>query len=540
MHRLCQSAASVFLLCGLPLLASGQERSALKDALALQETLRDVIKRAQPAVASILVSRSDEYRRLTGYEPPADDPGRLGAFDPKRDLPASTEPDRGWRVGGRRPFWQRVTDDPVQKYDLSHPNYVPEAFGSGVVIDGEKLLILTNYHVVLDATKIYVRLPGDKGSYADIHAADPRSDLAVLRLIDEKHSIGVLPQIVFGDGAAMQKGDLIVTLANPFAAGFREGSPSASWGIVSGLHRRGASLMSSEEEVPFTPSKGLLPLRGTLIETDARLNLGCSGGALLNLRGEMVGLTTARAAISGSETAGGFAMPLDANFKRVIDRLKQGMEVEYGFLGIAAQSGSRGDGLLIGGDAIRDNSRGGAVTSGSPAARAGLTDGQVIKSINGVPMHEFDDLYLLVGTLQAGSEARLEIEGRRDVTRVELAKSFVPGKIIVSKKPTAVRGIRVDYTSVLFLQSQFNNFRRFMGGGGIQAGVFVREVLPDSPAAKARLKPNEIITQVNGEEVDSPAEFYKAAQKIAPGTPLELTLSTSEWNRTTTSTLTIP
>src|SRR5437868_10417166 len=108
---------------------------------------------------------------------------------------------------------------------------MPRSIGSGVVIDTDGL-VLTNYHVVQEATKIFVRLPGGKGSYADIHAADPRSDLAVLRL---QSPVGRLRAIKLGDGGKAKRGQLVLSLANPFAAGFRDGSPSASWGIVSNI-----------------------------------------------------------------------------------------------------------------------------------------------------------------------------------------------------------------------------------------------------------------------------------------------------------------
>src|SRR5258708_36480887 len=104
-------------------------------------------------------------------------------------------------------------------------------------------------------------------------------------------------------------------MANPFAAGSRDGSPSASWGIISNLHRRASGVTSELER--------LKPLNhyGTLVQTDVRINLGCSGGALLNLDGELIGLTTSQAALAGSEAPGGYAAPFDSQMKKIIDVL---------------------------------------------------------------------------------------------------------------------------------------------------------------------------------------------------------------------------
>ena len=123
--------------------------------------------------------------------------------------------------------------------DLSGPNVVPESYGSGVVVDADNGLVLTMAHVVHNATKIYVRLSGGRGSWADVHAADPRSDLAVLKLIDPPTGLRALK---CGDGSRLRKGQFVIGLANPFAAGFRDGSPSASWGIISNLHRRASGV----------------------------------------------------------------------------------------------------------------------------------------------------------------------------------------------------------------------------------------------------------------------------------------------------------
>jgi S1-C subfamily serine protease len=395
----------------------------------------------------------------------------------------------------------------VKKLDLADPDGLPESYASGVVISA-KGLVLTNFHVVREATKIYVRLPGEMGSYANIQAADFRSDLAVLRLLNAD----TLPRkpIQMGEGEKVRKGQFVVTIANPFATGFRDGSPTASWGMVSNLRQRAPNR-------PQEQTKITLHHYGTLLQVEARLPLGPSGGALLNLKGEMIGLTNSLAGIPGGET-GGFAVPMDAAMRRIIKVLEKGEEVEYGFLGIMfGQDGSR----------ARPGQFSQAIPGG-PAYEAGLQGAEgdslqadTITEVDGFPVRETDELVLAVSTLLAGSKANLKVRrgfgGLRDVT-VTLAKSYQPAEnLITSKKPPFVHGLRVDWNSVL-AQTDRSIMR-------IIPGVFVRDVQPGSAAEKAELQ-NAIITQVNGQSVATPAEFLKAAAKT--NGPIELTLASRD------------
>lgn len=482
--------------------ARAQEKNDLLDkALALQKITQKVIAQTEPAIACVLVSRSDDYRRR-GQPPGPEETGRLGGFNPST-IVIRDENERA-----------RI----IRKLDMSSPNYVPEAFGSGVVVDA-KGLVLTNYHVVQGATKIFVRLPGQKGSYADIHAADSRSDLAVLRL----HSpLGGLKPIAMGVAEKLERGEFVLSLANPFAAGFRDGQPSASWGILSNIRRRVPTQFKEEERVK--------PLHhyGVLLQTDARLHLGCSGGALLSLKGELIGLTTAMAAIQGGETPGGFALPMDAGFRRIIEVLKRGEEVEYGFLGVGPTPDQpRGrPGVLIA-----------RVTPGSPARLdAGLRENDTILAVGGIPVSDIDDLFLHIGSHLAGTKVQFEIrrDGATDVTKVEatLAKFLSPGKSIAStqgKRPY-FKGLRVDYTSLLMQQT---NLPR--NHPGIPAGVLITDVQPDTIAAEALLKLGEVITHVNGQAVLNPVQFYQAVNG-AQG-KVELTLQTSPHEPATKVTL---
>jgi S1-C subfamily serine protease len=488
MRGLARALPLLLLLSASPV--RGQDRPPrLPDLLALQESVEQVIERAEPSIACILVSRSDAYREF-GF-PPSGIPGQLGRFDsgPHSGNPSADDPRRRQKQ---------------LALDLSLPDTVPEHYGSGVVIDASGL-VLTNAHVVNRATKIFVRLPGARGSWADIHALDPRSDLAVLRLLDPPPR---LQAIKIGDSARLRKGTFVVALSNPFAAGFRDGSPSASLGIVSNLRRRAPGQLSD-----FERSRGNIHHFGSLLQTDVRLHLGCSGGALLNLQGELIGLTTAIAAISGAETPGGFAVPMDTGIRRIVESLRRGEEVEYGFLGVRLYpetDSHRGQGV-----SLHD------VPMGGPAAKGGLSGGDVIVGVDGVPVRENDDLFLLVGTKLAGNRVQIDVTrgygGPHRTCEVKLAKFPVPGTPIASRRARPRLGLRVDYASVLGQHMR-----------SIPEGVVVRDVEPNSPAERAGLRPDTIIRKVNRDNVDSPAEFY-AAMDQAVG-PVELTCINADFN----------
>lgn len=477
---MCRSILATIAL----LLSSSAHAQDDADLLkAMQRTMTKVIAQNENSIACILVSRSEFHPRDAKY------PGRLGVYDPDRLLidPKVSEADRGQLK---------------KKLDLADPNNVPPAFGSGVIVDAQGL-VLTNYHVVQDAAKIYVRLAGSKGSYADIHAADPRCDLAVLKLLNP--NVLPLKAIALGDADKMERGNFVLTLSNPFAAGFRDGQPSASYGILSNIRRRAIMNLKEEERIkPFH-------YYGTLLQTDARLQLGCSGGAMLNLKGELVGLLSSIAAIQGGETAGGFAIPINVAMRPIIDVLKRGEEVDYGFLGVSFDprnvNGQLGVPLKY-------------IGEGSPAAVDGkLKLGDVIMAVDAQPVHESDDIYTTIGMRLAGSTVKLHYrrDGKDKIVDIKLAKLYVPGKKIASSlgdRPF-FRGMRVDYSSLVvqFEERSTNITPR---------GVLVTEVLPKTSASDAKLKNGDIVTHVNGILVTTPAAFYQAVDN-ARGV-IELTL----------------
>jgi S1-C subfamily serine protease len=387
------------------------------------------------------------------------------------------------------------------------PEFIPNEYATGVIV-GSDGLILTAHHVLRNDCDYWVTLPNRRIYKVErIKAADPRSDLAVLE-IDATD----LTPIKFGDATKLRKGQIVITLGNPYGIA-RDGQASASWGIVSNLTRKDGPVPDAIDG----NSKPALHQLGNLIQTDAKLNLGTSGGALLNLQGEMVGLTVSLAAAAGYEQAAGFAIPVDETFLRAVKTLKEGSEVEYGFLGVGVGTLNLADrqhgrfGVLVG-----------SVAPATPAQRVGLMERDVITHVNGEEIHDQDRFMLNVGKLPADSTAilRVERDGRPLVLVVEeLAKYYVAGNKVVTTRPLAWRGMRVEHVTAS------PTFKDLLNGGRIdpQGSVLVSDVEEDSPAWQEGLRPGMLISHVAGNRVSTPRQFLD--QVSGQDGPVKLRLS---------------
>lgn len=456
--------------------------AALAAVDALEHVFTDVIAETEKSVVSVARDRVPPARAADQFE--------LDGF-PQRPNPRN-EP-------------QNVTN----------PNYIPSEFGAGVIVH-EDGLILTSYHLVRGGPVVgrnspadqilYVRLADRRGFPARIHAADPRSDLAVLKI----EAPDKLPPIRRpANPAVLRKGQLVVALGNPYAIA-RDGSASASWGMISNISRRPAPVAESRDDEESRRKETIHHL-GTLLHLDLRLNLGGSGGALVNTRGELIGLTTSLAAIAGYEKSAGFAVPLDATTDRILKSLIEGHEVEYGFLGIDLQDVSVAEIDVLqrqfqqgGGARVR------SVIANSPAVRAGLFGNDVILAVNRRPVLSHVDLMREIGLLAPGDLAELRVwrpgEAVDRTVSVELGKWPVQDdEGIVASRPRyePFRGLTVDYPT-----ARFRHLRLEFRGVDLPAGgVLVTEVQPGSPAAAAELQPGDFITHVNRQPVVKPAQF---------------------------------
>ncbi len=345
-----------------------------------------------------------------------------------------------------------------------------EGLGSGVIIDAAKGYVLTNNHVINQAQKINVQLNDGREFEAKLIGGDDQSDIALLQL---QNATG-LTQIAVADSDKLRVGDFAVAVGNPFGLG-----QTATSGIVSALGRSGLNLEGLEN----------------FIQTDASINRGNSGGALLNLNGELIGINTAILAPTGGSIGIGFAIP--SNMAQTLaQQLIQSGEIQRGLLGIK--------GMEMSADiakAFNLNVQRGAFVSevlpGSGSAKAGIKSGDVIVSLNGKPLNSFAELRSRIATTAPGTKVKLGLlrDGKGQEVEVTLDKSTASSASAESLSP-ALQGASLA-------DGQLKDGTK---------GITIEEVAKDSPAAQAGLHKDDVIIGVNRERVQSIAEMRKVLE----------------------------
>lgn len=492
-----RAAVSAAMFFAGPAWLSAQTADGLAVVAALEQTLTQTIEHAEPSVVSIARWR------------PAP-PEFLGD-------------------GIRRP--DRLSNQQAQEL-------LPNQFAAGVILAAagtDERFVLTAYHAVRggavfgrrpagDTSRIDVRLSSRHACSATIYAADPRSDLAVLKL--DVKELGLrwdeLRPMQWPATAPIRKGQFVVTLANPYWIA-RDGSSSVSWGIIANVARRPA-MLQPEEGSPKT-----LQDLGTLVQVDYRLPIGASGAPVLNLRGELLALCSSIAAIEGYERSGGFAIPLDRSSRWIVETLLQGLEVEYGLLGIAPQRMVTSEYPKLA-EFTRQPTAAMAqeVQLGSSAHLAGVQPNDVILAIDGEPT--LNELELMRQITLHPPEATVQLTVYRPRSKEELTLHAKLGKwpvrddegIVASQLRQPVwRGLQVDYPT--------GRERYRPKNSALPAAVLITDVAPDSPAHIAGLQAGEFVMQVNRTNVKTPSEFA-AAVKSAPG-PVTLRMTADDPSR---------
>ena len=347
----------------------------------------------------------------------------------------------------------------------------PRAMGSGVIVDAENGYLLTNHHVIDNAEQITVALTDRREFEAEVVGADPETDIALLKI--DADSLTALP---FADSNELQVGDYVVAIGNPFGLG-----QTITAGIVSAVGRSGLRLESYED----------------FIQTDAAINVGNSGGALINLEGELVGINTAIFSGRGGNIGIGFAIPINMA-RQIMDQLLTHGEIQRGRIGVQIQ-----DLIPDLAEALGTSHERGAVVAqvipGTPAEAAGIQIGDVIVEMNGEPVVGSSDLRNKVGLLRVGDAVRLTIERDGKPMTIELAvgESSEVALGAGSQVPQLKGVVLGPLTSSSPLYEEVE-------------GVLVVEVEVDTPAWNAGLREGDVIVEVNRREVKSTDEILEA------------------------------
>ncbi|EKK5436830.1 serine endoprotease DegQ [Enterobacter hormaechei] len=365
---------------------------------------------------------------------------------------------------------QRIPEELKKYFGEDAPDQQAQPFeglGSGVIIDAAKGYILTNNHVISQADKISVQLNDGREFDAKLIGGDDQSDIALLQVQNPSN----LTQIAIADSDKLRVGDFAVAVGNPFGLG-----QTATSGIVSALGRSGLNLEGLEN----------------FIQTDASINRGNSGGALLNLNGELIGINTAILAPGGGSIGIGFAIPSNMA-KTLSQQLIQFGEVKRGLLGIK--------GMEMSADiakAFKLNVQRGAFVSevlpNSGSAKAGVKSGDVIVSLNDKPLSSFAELRSRIATTEPGAKVKLGLirEGKPLTVEVTLDKSTSSSASAEQISP-ALQGATLS-------DGQLKNGTK---------GISVTTVEKSSPAAQAGLHQDDVIVGVNRTRVQSIAEMRK-------------------------------
>jgi Do/DeqQ family serine protease len=373
------------------------------------------------------------------------------------------------REGQRNP----LLDDPFfRRFFENPPDSKPrerqfQSAGSGVIVDATNGYIITNYHVVENASEITITLLDDRTFTAKVVGSDEGADIALLQA--KQPNLVAMPM---GDSAHLEVGDFVVAIGNPFGL-----QHTVTAGIVSALGRSGINPEGYED----------------FIQTDASINPGNSGGALVNLRGELVGINSAILSGNGGNIGIGFAIPVNM-VKGVMDQLIKYGQVKRGILGvsiypvspeIAKEYGlAESSGALVTG-----------VAPGSSAEHAGIKTGDIITSINGVMMKRPGEVRNTIGMLRVG-----------DKVEIGLLRDGKPQKVsaLVMERTEAESANAADINQAL------EGAELTDAANG--AGVLVRSVQEGSPAAAAGIKANDVIFGVGRTPVTGTKAFREAAK----------------------------
>lgn len=419
---------------------------------------------------------------------------RVAKIVGKAVVSISVESTEKSRIFGMSPFGRGYPDDLFSQFFGDFFGNIPQrdfkrmGLGSGVIIDKEGY-ILTNYHVIEGADKIKVKLPDGRRFDGEVKGKDPRSDLAVIKI--KAHN---LPVAELGDSSRLSPGQWVMAIGNPFGFAIEGSKPTVTAGVISALNRDLGSFGRRERSY------------SDLIQTDAAINPGNSGGPLVDMKGKVIGINVAIVTTSGGYEGLGFAIPIN-KAKRILNKLINGEEVLYGWLGVSIQNLNQD---LKSYFKLKED-KGAIVVSvldPSPAKKAGLKEGDLIISFNGKTVDNVRSLVDMVGNSSPGTKINLGILRKDKIMDIE---------VVLGKRPVENAGVQESASKSGFRGmevSDINQELRVRYRINEESGVVVTYVKPDSPADKAGIIPSDIILGVEGKVVNSRQGFLNAVKDL--------------------------
>ena len=375
------------------------------------------------------------------------------------------------------PFFERFFGDPRRRRQppqQQEPDPQPQPTGSGVIVDAERRLVLTNHHVIQNATEIAVTLSDGRTIAAMVVGSDADTDVALLQL-DEADDLIQMP---LGDSEALQVGDYVLAIGNPFGL-----THTVTSGIVSAL---GRSIQRGRREGAPSPIEDF-------IQTDASINPGNSGGALVNMRGELVGIPSNIISRSGGNIGIGFAIPTSIA-REIMRQLLEFGEIRRGQLGVVVQNVTEDIAEVL----DLASSAGAFVTQVVPdsaADKAGVKPGDVILRVDNKDIQTSGDLVNTVGLRSVGEEVTLEIVGEDGSLKVVQA---VLGGTVTS--PGGEVHPALEGASLVASQD------------GSPEGVLVKSVTSGSRAEASGIEADDVIVRINRSQVRTAEEMKNAAE----------------------------
>lgn len=368
--------------------------------------------------------------------------------------------------GEADPFGLTLRQDEVFRHFFgAEPNRRQEqkSLGSGVIIDGQRDLVLTNAHVIEGASSIQVQLLDGRKFDGELVGSDPDFDLAILRLKNADR----LPQIAMGDSSDIMIGETVIAIGNPYGFG-----NTVTTGVVSALDRT-----IETRQGTFTD----------FIQTDAAINPGNSGGPLMNLAGELVGINTA---IHAEAEGIGFAIPIN-KAKRVVEELVTHGRVQAVWLGLEGQDVDARVARYLG----LDEARGMLVAQvyEESVLKAGVQVGDVIWSVNGVKVEDRDHFMRILKNFTTGQDIRLEVRSRNGAQ--ELRVALLP------------------FTDSIALSMAAERWGMAVGESRSSQGLLITQVRAGSPAQELRIRQGDVLLKVAGDMMDAPEDYANAFKR---------------------------